>query len=271
MTLSIPSLQKIFNSDNTIRRILMVMLALIMTHLISYQKLPFSNAYQFPLIPFSIFVIYGIFICEVNTWNYKKLAAKYGLGFDFKHIKRIVQTNLIACTLIFIVLTVVQMLIFQYVIDPFRFVGLLSVCLMISAIETGVFIVNGLIKQKSKRPTTLNRVASEKMELTIVRNDELMTFAEDEVAYLIHKNGCIFLVDQSGHQFTTQFESLSEVEPRLSSRFFRANRQTLVSKAAVQSLKKDVNNKLKLQIAHLGEPLTVSRYKSKALKDWYKN
>lgn len=249
----------------------MVLLALIMTHLISYQKLPFSSAYQFPIIPFSIFVIYGIFICEVNTWNYRKLACKYGISFDLKSIRRIVQTNLISCTLIFTVLTIGQMLIFQSVMNPFRFVGLLSVCLMISAIETGVFIFVEMARQKSRKPTTFNQVASAKKALTILRNDELLTFQEEEVAFLIHQNGCIFLVDKEGHQFTTQFESLNEIEPRLSNQFFRANRQTLISRTAVRSVKKDVNNKLKLSINHLSEPLIVSRYKSKELKDWFKN
>lgn len=248
----------------------MVMLAFIMTHLISYQKLPFSNTYQFPFIPFSIFIIYGIFICEVNSWNFKQLASRYRLRFDLKSIRRIVQANLIACTIIFTLLTVIQMLIFHYVMNPFRFVGLLSVCLMISMIETGVFIVLEFVRQKHKS-ITLNQVAAERNKLTIVQSNELMTFSEEEVAYLIHRNGCVFLVDQAGHRYITQFESLSEVEPRLSSRFFRVNRQTIVSKTAINSLKKDVNNKLKLQVNHLVESLTVSRYKSKSLKQWYKN
>lgn len=248
----------------------MVMLAFIMTHLISYQKLPFSHAYEFPLIPFTIFVTYGIFICEVNTWNFRQLASRYRLSSDLKSIRRIVQANLIACTIIFTVLTVIQMLIFHYVMNPFRFVGLLGICLMISLIETGVFIVLEFVRQKRKT-ITFNQVAAEKNELTIVRNNELMTFKEEDVAYLIHRNGCVFLMDQQGQRFTTQFESLSEAESHLSSQFFRANRQILVSRKAIRSLKKDVNNKLLLQVDHLSEPLTVSRYKSKDLKAWYKN
>jgi len=270
MTITLPSIAKIVAHDNTIRRTLMVILALVMTHLISYQQLPFSPAYQFPLIPFSIFVIYGIFICEVNTWNYKQYAVKHPATFNTKSIWGIVQRNLLACTLIFTVLSVAQMTIFQYVMNPFRFVGLLGVCLMISTIETGMFIVLEMVRQKSGRPITLNRIAAEKKELTIVRSNELKTFQENEVACLIQQDGCIFLFDQHGQRFTTQFESLSEVEQRLSSQFFRANRQTLVSRMAIRTIKKDVNHKLKLQVNHLNEPVMVSRYKSKELKDWYK-
>lgn len=271
MTIAVSSFSKLFRSDNGIRRTLMMLLALIMTHLISYQQLPFSSTYQFPIIPFSIFVIYGIFICEVNTWNYRRLASKYGISFDLKRIRRIVQTNLISCTLIFTILTFTQMFIFQSVMNPFRFVGLLSVCLMISAIETSVFIIVEMARQKSRKPITLNKVASAKQVLTILRNNELLTFQEEEVAFLIHQNGCIFLVDKEGHQFTTQFESLNEVEPKLSDQFFRANRQALISRTAVRSVKKDVNNKLRLTVNHLNAPLMVSRYKSKELKDWFRN
>lgn len=163
------------------------------------------------------------------------------------------------------------MFIFQSVMNPFRFVGLLSVCLMISAIETSVFIIVEMARQKSRKPITLNKVASAKQVLTILRNNELLTFQEEEVAFLIHQNGCIFLVDKEGHQFTTQFESLNEVEPKLSDQFFRANRQALISRTAVRSVKKDVNNKLRLTVNHLNAPLMVSRYKSKELKDWFRN
>ncbi|MDH4058359.1 MAG: LytTR family transcriptional regulator DNA-binding domain-containing protein [Cyclobacteriaceae bacterium] len=268
MTIAVP---KFLSDENAIRRMLMVVLALVMTHLISYQKLPFSQGYQFPIIAFSIFVVYGIFICEVNTWNYRRLAAHNHHAFNLKNISRLLHTNLLACAIIFTLLTFAQMLVFQNLMNPFRFVGLLSICLMISAIETGVFVVLGLSKQKSRNPITLNKVAAEKKELTILRNDELIAFKEEDVAYLINMDGCIFLIDQKGHRFTTQFESLSEVEPRLSSRFFRANRRMLVSRNAVRSVKKDVNNKLALEVSHLHEPLTVSRYKSKDLKDWYKS
>lgn len=268
MTIAVP---KFLYDENTIRRILMVVLALVMTHLISYQKLPFSRDYQFPIIVFCIFVVYGIFICEVNTWNYRRLAARYGQSFDLKNIIKLIQTNLLACAIIFTVLTSAQMLVFQNTMNPFRFAGLLGVCLMISTIETGVFVLLAISRQKSRSPITLGKVAAGKSELTILRNDELLTFREEEVAYLIHQEGCVFLVDQQGHRFTTQFESLSEVEGRLSSQFFRANRQMLVSRTAVRSVKKDVNNKLKLKICHLNEPITVSRYRSKHLKDWYKS
>lgn len=269
MTISLPSFSRIFSTDNAIRRLLMIVLALVMTHLISYQKLPFSSNYHFPFIPFSIFVIYGIFICEVNSWNYRKLSTRYGHGSDFRNTKRIVQVNLLACTIIFIVLTFAQMVIFQYAMNPFRFAGLLGVCLMISLIETGVFVVMTLIREKN-RAVTFNRIASEKKELTILRNDELITFSEEQVAFMVHQDGCVFLIDKAGQRFTTQFESLGEVEVRLSDQFFRATRQTLVSRSAIYSLKKDVNGKIKLGVTHLSEPLTVSRYKSRELKEWYK-
>lgn len=269
MTITLPSIVKIVTHEHTIRRTLMLILALIMTHLISYQQLPFSSSYQFPLIPFSIFVIYGIFICEVNTWNYKKHSLKHQIAFNARGIWQIVQSNLIACAIIFTTLTVVQMIIFQYVMNPFRFAGLLSVCLMISTIETGVFVVLEMSRLK-RRPMTLNRIAAEKKELTIVRNNELMTFQENEVTCLIQQNGCIFLIDQQGQRFTTQFESLNEAEQQLSAQFFRVNRQMLVSRGAIRSIKKDINHKLRLQVDHLEEPVMVSRYKSKELKGWYK-
>lgn len=263
MTIALPY-QKIKLSDNTVRRSLMVLLAFVMTHLITYQKLPFSAGYQFPVIPFSIFLLYGLVICETNTWNYRRLSKKSKLQYDLASTWLIVRTNLLYCAIIFSVLTIIQMIVFQYIMNPFRFVGLLSVCLMISLIETGVFIFRGNIK----RSLTLNQIASSSAKFSIVRNNELISIDESEIAYFYHSNGCVFLMNLSGNKLITQYESLSEIEEKLSGRFFRANRQTIVSKAAIKTLQKDVNNKLKLILVPDGLSITVSRYKSPELKSW---
>lgn len=243
----------------------MVLLAFVMTHLITYQHLPFSPGYQFPLIPFSIFLIYGLFICETNTWNYRRLTKKSRLQFNASSVWLIVRTNLFFCTIIFTALSITQMLIFNYTMNPFRFVGLLSICLMISLIETGVFVFRGYSQKGS---LTLNKVAASSNELVIVRNDELRTVREEEIAYFLHQDGCIFLVDNEGNKIVTQYESLNEIAKKLSGEFFHANRQTIISKSAVRSIQKDVNNKLKVQLDHLPESISVSRYKSPELKHW---
>lgn len=264
MTIFLPN-QKIKLRDNTVRRSLMVLLAFIMTHLITYQRLPFSADYQFPLIPFAIFLIYGLCICETNTWNYRRLSGKSRLSGDLKSILLIVRTNLIYCALIFVFLSALQMSIFQYVMNPFRFVGLLSVCLMISLIETGVFILRGSTK---KQALTFNQLASSSTLLSIVRGGEMRTIREEEVAYFQNQNGCVFLIDTMGNKLITQYESLNELELRLSPRFFRANRQTIISKDAVRLVRKDVNNKLKVQLHHHSDAISISRYKSPELKNW---
>ncbi|MEP1034171.1 LytTR family DNA-binding domain-containing protein [Ekhidna sp.] len=264
MTIALPH-QKIKLSDNTIRRSLMVVLAFVMTHLITYQRLPFSSEYRFPLIPFLIFLIYGLCICETNTWNYRRLSRKCKINYDLNSVWLIVRTNLFYCTIIFSILGILQMALFQYIMNPFRFVGLLSVCLMISLIETGVFILRGYAK-KSK--LTLNKVAASRSHLSIVRNGVLRTIDENDVAYFLHQNGCVFMVDHGGNKIVTQYESLNELEEKLSVHFFRANRQTIVSRAAIRSIQKDVNNKLKLQLDHFSDAISVSRYKSPELKTW---
>ncbi len=243
----------------------MVLLAFIMTHLITYQKLPFSPEYQFPFIPFSIFLIYGLFICETNTWNYRRLSKKSKLQYDLASTWLIVRTNLFYCTIIFSALSVIQMIVFQYIMDPFRFVGLMSVCLMISLIETGVFILRG---NGQKNSLTLNKVAASSNKFSIVRNNQMIALEEAEISYFVHSNGCVFLINSVGDKLITQYESLSDVEERLSQNFFRANRQTIISRPAIKAIQKDVNNKLKLTLAHGEQSIIVSRYKSPELKTW---
>ncbi len=267
------TLSRIATSESTIRRSLMVLLAFLMTHLITYQKLPFTSGYHFPAIPFTIFVIYGLFICETNSWNYRKLLARVSSNrLGRSHTKAIIATNLIACVGIFTALTIAQMILFKFTMDPFRFVGLLSVCLMISLIETGVFILRGINKNRNEA-LTLNRLAknSSTTELSVVRNNELLKLSQSEIAYFKHHNGVIFLVTTDGKKIITQFDSLNEVESSLSDQFFRANRQVIVARDSVLSLQKLKNNKLQLRISHLEEIVFVSRYKSSKLKNWLKS
>lgn len=248
----------------------MVVLAFLMTHLISYQRLPFTSDYSFPLVPFSIFVIYGLFICETNCWNYRRLQKKENWRkFELINIWMVIRTNLLACTVIFTLLTIVQMALFQFIMNPFRFVGLLGVCLMISLIETGVFIFYGMTN-KSNRPITLNRLArnSGVNQISVVRNNELLKFDESEIAYFKHKNNIIFLVTSDGKEVITQYDSLNEIESTLSNKFFRANRQTIISRDCVLSLQNDINNKVLVRIKNCENPIMVSRYKKRTIKDW---
>lgn len=249
----------------------MAISALLLTHLISYPKTPFSADYKFPLLPFAIFLIYGIVICEINTWNYRRLKNQLNKASSrLKQIIKIVRVNLLSCTLIFVLLTTAQMVIFQFVMDPFRFMGLLGICLMISLIETGVLIILKITDAPEKEVVTLKKVAekSETEALMIVRNDELIKFSEKQVHFLIHREGCVFLVDENGQRFTTQFNALSEVEDKLSTNFFRANRQLIVSRQAIQALQKSTNHKLTVSVAHLSDDVTISRYKSHEFKKW---
>ena len=141
---------------------------------------------------------------------------------------------------------------------------------MISLIETGVLIILKIAGKSDNSPVTLNQLAgqSKSNELLIVRNDKLMKFDEQQVHYLLHKDGCIFLVDENGQRYTTQFNALTEVEEKLSKNFFRANRQIIVSREAICRLQKVSNHKLRISVEHLPEEVTISRYKNHAFKKW---
>lgn len=267
MTISIPILKSVQISERTLRRTLMVLLAFIMTHLIAYQKLPFTAEYSFPWIPFSIFVIYGLFICEINSWNYRRLSPKMNGSIGrWRNTLKLVSVNLISCAIIFTILSVVQMLVFEYTMNPFRFIGLMSVCLMISAIETAVFIINGF----DRKHLTLNKIASSAQapdHLTIVRNQQMTKIPTEEIAHVRNQSGVIMLIKMDGQKSSTHFETLTEVEEKLED-FFRANRQTLISRQSVKAVKSDVNGKLKLELSDGSNEITISRYKSRAFKNW---
>ncbi|SFQ84037.1 LytR/AlgR family response regulator transcription factor [Hymenobacter arizonensis] len=92
----------------------------------------------------------------------------------------------------------------------------------------------------------------------------------DDVAYFLAEEGVVFLVTHPGKRFLIA-DTLDQLEGQLDAqRFFRINRQFILSIGAVQEIRPYFKGRLVLQVAPpvAGEALVVSAGRAPAFKHW---
>ncbi|RYZ00029.1 MAG: response regulator transcription factor [Chitinophagaceae bacterium] len=103
----------------------------------------------------------------------------------------------------------------------------------------------------------------------VQRGQLLRSIDSSEVAYFEGRNKLVTLVTLAGDRFAVDY-TLEELETMLDGAdFFRAARGFLLRAAAVALVRKDLYGKLQVQLAPPpGRPLSVSREKATAFKQW---
>lgn len=244
-------------------------LALVLTHFISYGKMPFSTNYQFPLIAFGMVLLYGTVICETNRVVYKYQAKSMSLTNGvLKFVRDQLLATLISTTAVFSVLYVTQLAIFQSNPSLQHYLGYLMVLLGISSLGTGaylIFDIHAWSRKKVKNGSGTYLIKAGSKELKIEGS---------QIAYFIWENGVGVLRTRGGDCITTNYSSLNEIERLLKSPdFFRVSRRFLVNHASVRSFKRDENGKLRVLIesGSQTQSIEVSRHKNKSFRKWFKD
>jgi DNA-binding LytR/AlgR family response regulator len=90
---------------------------------------------------------------------------------------------------------------------------------------------------------------------------------------IFHKDQIIYLFTTSGQKYVTDYNTLDEIEEIVNPvSFFRANRQTLIYKGAVESIQKHFTGKIEVRIeGHEELVIDVSREKAQEFKTWLEN
>jgi DNA-binding LytR/AlgR family response regulator len=97
----------------------------------------------------------------------------------------------------------------------------------------------------------------------------LIPITSDKVAYFL-KDQIIYLFTHDGQKYITDYSTIDEIEELVNPAvFFRANRQTLLQIAAVDSYHKHATGKLEVSVkGNSLLPLEVSREKAGDFKTW---
>lgn len=84
-----------------------------------------------------------------------------------------------------------------------------------------------------------------------------------------YKDQIIYLLATDGQKYVTDYNTLDEIEELVDhAHFYRANRQTLICKDAVESLQKHYTGKVEVKVSGHDTPIDVSREKAQEFKHW---
>ncbi|NAS11952.1 LytTR family DNA-binding domain-containing protein [Poritiphilus flavus] len=261
-----------------IRYFSMISLAFFITHYLSYRKLPFSDGYEFPLQSFAIVLIFGLFICELNAFIYRRLKDSYLGSMSLRQIiLRQFALSAAGTAIMFSVLFIgINVLLIGRTFHPPSFFLYILMCIGIALFEDVLITAKDFYSMYQKSREKNFKHKGEVNKILVEHGEKTLEFEAGELAYLRSKNGVVTILDQNLKEYTTNFGSLSEIEEQLpSTEFFKINRQYYINRKVIKSIKKDNNRKLKVLLEkpyqgnESSEGLNVSRYKSVLFKRWY--
>lgn len=109
-----------------------------------------------------------------------------------------------------------------------------------------------------------------KSRLLVKTAKGMLTLPIEEVAYIYIDSQMVFVKTTSNQRFALE-KTLDELEKQLDpSKFFRLNRQFIVSVKAINAIHNYFNNTLKIELKPpIDREIIVSRYTVKSFKDWF--
>ena len=118
----------------------------------------------------------------------------------------------------------------------------------------------------SKRPVPFKErfLVHHKSGFIPIQSDLISVFLKDQIIYLL---------STSGQKYVTDYNTLDEIEELVNPlSFYRANRQTLINKSAVESIQKHFSGKVEVKVRGYADMIIdVSREKAQDFKNWLEN
>jgi DNA-binding LytR/AlgR family response regulator len=134
------------------------------------------------------------------------------------------------------------------------------------------FILKGLLYAKDLH--NLYNLTIRDAEIIIESGAKITKLTYENIACFYSENKIVYTVQNDGRTINTDF-TLNELEEKINDQlFFRANRQIIIHKDAVDQIEKIENGKLRIRLKAAVEhdsiaEINISRYKRKAFMDWY--
>ncbi|SMD36315.1 LytTr DNA-binding domain-containing protein [Reichenbachiella faecimaris] len=264
-------LTKLYHTNTRLLRYLILpVLALVLTHLVAYKKLPFDPNYQFPLLTFSFILLICAICCETNYTCYSLLKKRH-----FGHLtnepsiaRQLLISSLLTAAVFGTLVYSINYFVFGIVTPITRFLSSLLVAELIILLETLYFITRDLYLSQKQTET----IASVQIwQIASGRKTQLVD--ETDIAYLYSQAGMVYLITNEGKKILTQFSSFNDVKDTHNlDAFFQVNRQYLVKLHAIDTVMKEVNQKLQIKLSpsapEIPAAAMISRYRSVDFKKW---
>tara|TARA_R110002033_G_scaffold169696_1_gene210830 strand:- start:1038 stop:1874 length:837 start_codon:yes stop_codon:yes gene_type:complete len=249
------------------KAIILMVFSLVVNHLATRDSFPDSESYRFPIEGFLSSIVLFILIGIIAYLNFKFYKKKY---FS-KKIEIITIVWFMASTLGYITIMYIPVnIIFNIVADGqtefyYLLIGLL-ITLLVSFIFIGLWYAQDIYN--------LYKLSIKDAEITIESGSKMTKLTYENIACFYSENKIVYTVQNNGTTISTDF-TLNELEEKINNQlFFRANRQIIIHKDAVDQIEKIENGKLRIRLKASIEndaiaEINISRYKRKAFMNWF--
>lgn len=247
--------------------ILFTIFSLVVNHLSSPESFPDGKSYRFPMEGFLSTIVLCILIGIIAEFNFKYYSKKYfSKKVEVASISWYMISTLAYVTLMYVPLGIVLNKIaggethLYYLLIGLIITLLLSIVLIGLAYAQDIYI--------------LYRASLKDAEIRIETAAKTTKLTYEHIACFYSENKVVYTVQNDGTSITTNF-TLNELEEKINDQlFFRANRQIIIHKDAVDQVEKIENGKLRIRLKVDIEndaiaKIKISRYKRKAFMNWF--
>lgn len=241
--------------------------SLVVNHLSTRESFPGSESYRFPIEGFlssiTLFILIGI-IADLNFKFYKK--KHFSKKIEIGTIVWFMVSTLGYTTIMYIPLNImVNIVAGGHTEFYFIVIGLL-ITLLVSCILISLLYAQDLYN--------LYKLSIKDAVITIGSGAKMTKLTYENIACFYSENKIVYTVQKDGKTINTDF-TLNELEEKINDQlFFRANRQIIIHKDAVDQIEKIENGKLRVKLKasiknEVIAEINISRYKRKAFMDWF--
>jgi DNA-binding LytR/AlgR family response regulator len=162
----------------------------------------------------------------------------------------------------------------EYALDAFKANGIdyilkpFDTQAVATAINKYITFTGKRTSYKALEEIFINRKVSEPGAVLVFQKDKIFPVAIDTIAFFYLKNGIVYLTcfDKKTFPLNKNMEELSKLTAPL---FFRANRQYLIHRKAVQDASSYLSRKLSVTLSvPVPETITISREKVSQFLEW---
>lgn len=247
--------------------IVLIIFSLVINHLATPESFPGSDVYRFPIEGFLASIVLCILIGIITEFNFQYYKKKH----FYKKVEMLTIVWFMASTLGYITLMYIPLNFILSIVagEDIEFYYLL-IGLLITLLLS--FILIGL--SYAQDVYYLYRSSIKDAVVTIESGAKTTKLAYENIACFYSQNKIVFAVKNDGTTISTDF-ILNELEEQINNQlFYRANRQIIVHKDAVEEIEKIENGKLRVQLKATIEndaikEINISRYKRKEFMNWF--
>jgi len=247
--------------------ILFTIFSLVVNHLATRDSFPGSESYRFPIEGFLFSIALCMLIGIIAELNFKYYKKKYfSKKVESVTILWYMASTLGYITILYIPLGIVVNSIAGGQIEFYNLLIGLLITLLLSFVLIGLAYAQDIYN--------LYKLSIKDAEITIESGAKMTKLTYENIACFYSENKIVYTVQHDGTLINTDF-TLNELEEKINDQlFFRANRQIIIQKDAVDQIEKIENGKLRIRLKSAIEndalaEIHISRYKRKAFMNWF--